>query len=148
MVGITGTYAHLWLVAYLRTSEAVNTSEVLLRFNADASAAYWWQYLDGNGTVASAASGTSATSASIGVCPGDAAAATEFGSLHCQIPNYANTTSRKQLDADSTSIGATTVRRANGALWTSIAAVNRLTLMPGAGNFKAGSRVTVYGLGA
>jgi hypothetical protein len=35
-----------------------------------------------------------------------------------------------------------------GGSWSNTAAINRITLFPGAGNWIAASRLTIYGLGS
>lgn len=145
---IVGSYAHLLIELYARTSEVVNTSDVLLRFNNDSGTNYTYHYMQALGTVVSATSAATQNRAMIGCCPGNNAAATEFGSLTCTVLNYAGSTNRKSLHADSSAIGAENMRRQNGAIWGGTAAVTRVTVMPGAGNFKAGSRMTIYAMGA
>jgi hypothetical protein len=147
---ITTDLAHLYVLADLRTTEAVTISSAVLTLNADTGNNYDQQALRGRNVAATAAS--SAATASLGCnVAGGSLAAGVFGPLILWIPNYANTVSEKSIifisgAADETAANSNAEFRT--AHWRSTAAVNQLTFTGGSGSdFAIGSRVTVYGIG-
>lgn len=150
---IPGTYKHLMLMADLRSTESATFSEIQLRFNNDSGGNYEWHYKylqsnDGSGTTDG---GTSATSLGVGQADGATADANKSGALNVYIPNYAGTAFYKNFQSESahgrtTAVGQR-VRIIGQGVWKNTTAVTRVTLLPGSGNWLAGSRLTVYGLG-
>lgn len=152
ITGIVATYAHLRIVAQLRGTEATASSNAAIRFNNDSSAIYDWERLFGNGAAAGAGEGLAATGGQIGFIPGSTVGAGIAATLEIVIPNYAGTTFNKGYT--STCNHKVGVASGNvytgvwGGQWRSTAAINRITLVPQANNFLAGSRVTVYAMGS
>jgi hypothetical protein len=67
------------------------------------------------------------------------------GSLY--IPNYAGSTQKPYSSSSGNENNATTASNSLIAgLWNQTAAITQITLTPGAGNFVAGSEVTLYGI--
>jgi hypothetical protein len=132
---------------------AVNTTSLLIRFNNDSGANYDTQLLLGNAATVTASETFAATSAAArSSCPprrpppGVAA----MGTL--VIPDYIDTNWNKvglltQAHKGGTSTG-TIVQYNEAIFWRSSAAINRITLTPGAGAWAANSRVTLWGLPA
>jgi hypothetical protein len=152
ITGLIATYAHLLVALYPRNDIASAAVVVYARFNADAGANYDSQLLRGQAATASAVETFAAAQAQIGTMPGAAAPANVFGALQLFIPNYANSANNKSYSAVSNAKTGTTTGTffldcfAGG--WRSNAAINRLTFFSSGGNFVAGTRITVYAMGA
>lgn len=145
---LPGQFAHLMVVAYCRSDHAVAIDDISLRFNNDSGSNYYWQYLQGVGTTASAGEGIGVTSSRCGLVAGSSAPAGSFASSTILIPHYTSTTEKSYVAQSSCLAAASTgnmYARSLGGLWTG-SAVTRITLIPPSGNFVAGSRVTIYGL--
>lgn len=147
---IPGHYAHLMLVAYLRSDEAVTASTVRARFNGDTAANYDRQHLGAVAAATSASEAFAATAAVIGGCSGGSAPANLFGTLRLVVPHYAQAADNKAaLSRWGTKWGTTSGTMETfsaAAFWRSSVAITRLELLPGAGNFVSGSRATLIGL--
>jgi hypothetical protein len=146
---IPATFAHLRLVIVGRGDTAAGSTSLGLKVNNDAGGNYEWITLFGrsNSTLAYD-TGVTTSPMIVGYLP----AATAGGGLGISdilVADYASTVlhkgftwTDKHFDATNRAAGA------GGGRWTSTAAINRLTLLLGAGNFIAGSRATLYGLPA
>jgi len=147
---IPGHYAHLLVVAYLRGDTAAANVSARIRFNADTGSNYDWQSILGSAATASAGETFGETSAVLGNIPANTAGANLFGALTVEIPHYAQASNNKAAHAafamkSGTGSGALQAG-ALSAFWRSSAAITQVTLIPGAGNFRSGSRATLYGL--
>lgn len=150
--GIPSGYAHLLVVGSARCDNAASQS-LLLRFNNDSGANYDYELISASAASTAAAETFAATGMRICFIPGTGATAGYFSSFLCLIPNYAGTTSDKEVfSIHSNRTGTTTGTMFLGmqaAAWrTTATAINRLTFLSAAGNLIAGSRITVYGMGA
>lgn len=147
---IPATFAHLMLVVCARSDTAALTTSILVRLNNDSAANYDSQYVLGNGGTASAAETFAGTSVSAGNMPGGTAPANLFGQCDISIAHYAGSANNKVLRLSAAVKAGVTTTLLQSALaagfWRSSAAINRITLIPAAGNFAAGSRATLYGL--
>jgi hypothetical protein len=148
---IPQTYAALVLHASLRDdSTGAGLTAASMRFNADASASYDFQYGEAQGSAAGA--GESYANAALGAplesTNGNPAGL--FAESDFTIPNYAGTLNNKTLlgitaSKIGTASGNQRARTFSGH-WRNSAAINRITITPGLGsNFVAGSRVTLWG---
>lgn len=152
VTGISATYANLMMSIYARGDTASASTNTLMRFNGDTAANYDYQQLHGAGASATAVETFAATSSIVMVAPANTAGANLFGSAEVFIPHYAGSTNNKQF----VSIAASKFGTTTGLLfvdifgggWRSTAAINQITLFPAAGNFVAGTRVTIHALGA
>lgn len=151
---IAGTFKHLQLVCYLRTDRAATEDDLGIRFNNDTAANYDGYAFKASGTGPTTAAGEALAATSIkqtNGCVGTNATANVFGSCTILIPHYAGTANQKVAQISiSKKIGTATgnlhVMTGVGG-WRSTAAITRVDLLPLVGtNFKAGSRVTLYGL--
>lgn len=149
--GISATYAHLMVSLYARSDVAAASTAVLMQFNGDAAANYDYQELDGIAAATSAGELFATSGLAIGTAPANTASANLFNAAEIFIPNYAGTSNNKQfVSINSHKTGTTTgLLRVSvfGGGWRSVAAINQITLLT-AGNFVAGTRVTVHALGA
>lgn len=151
ITGIASTFAHLKLIIQARGDTAASNVDIRMRMNNDSSALYASQYVRGVAAAASAQESVSATSTIVGTIAAASATAGHSGVSEIVIPNYAGTTFFKNWTGYSGWTQAITTSnmadQSISGVWASTAAINRLTLLPGAGNFIAGTRCTVYGLG-
>lgn len=148
---IPSHYAHLMFIAYLRGDTAATQINVDLRFNNDSSALYdssVFTVRDPSTVGTLAAVG--ATALTCAHAPAASAPANAFTPVQILIPHYTNAANHKTVDSRfgmrlSTLVTGQYAGAGQGT-WTAVAAVNRVTLLPSAGNFAIGSRVTLYGL--
>lgn len=149
---IPGTYKHLRLIGQVRGDTAANNTALRLRMNADSTAAhYQWNYVQWySGGTSNGAEGASDTAISTGEISASTSPANVPGTFTIDIPNYAGTVFNKTVNSlygFSTGSGTAGNLAGNGmGYWASTAAITELTLLPGAGNFIIGSRVSLYGI--
>jgi hypothetical protein len=152
---IPSTYQHLMLVLEARTDFGSIYDQLVLRFNADATAAnYYSQYVNATGATVTAAEvlGISVT----GIHLNYAAVGTtgSAGNGHCVvfIKNYASTTMRRTVTFHNyTHYGNGTtglIESIGGGDWTNAAAaISSITFLPYNGtNILTNSAYTLYGL--
>lgn len=141
---IPSTYTDLQLVFTARNTAASNAF-TQLTFNGNTSS-YSYRGLYGNG---SAASSFSASAAYIYVGDMDLSTytANTFSSESIYVPNYAGS-SNKSVSIDSVNENNATAAAAYlvAGLWSNSAAINRITLTPGGGNYAQYSTATLYGI--
>lgn len=152
ITGIVNSYAHLLVVASWRGDNA-STQNVLMRFNNDSGANYDYQIWAAAAASTTAAESFAQTGLRVGELTGTGATAGYFNGASIIIPNYAGTTANKNYltlsgQKSGTLSGTLGVEIFSGGWRTVGTAINRLTFLPAAGNFIAGTRLTVYGLGA
>jgi hypothetical protein len=144
--GVAQTFSHLLIVASLRGTNASNTQIVELRFNADSGNNY------SGGTFA--VEGNSDVASSSGLFFANIAAASSdanvFSAVELFVPDYRSSSKLKQVVATVTGRGTmaagVTQLDVGGGRWNSTAAITQVTLVLTAAQFKAGSRMTVYGI--
>jgi hypothetical protein len=135
---IAGTYTDLVIVingAYASSDDGSPG----LRFNSDTGSNYSETLIDGDGSSASSARDSNATSAILG-----SMSATISTSI-INVMNYANTTTYKT----SISRGNNSANRVRAyvALWRNTAAITSIQIITnGAINFATGSTFTLYGI--
>ena len=147
---IPSVYAHLLIVAYLRSAIVGTADSVFVRLNNDSGANYDHQHLYGSAATATASETFGGTQVVAGECPGSTAGANLFGQLDIWLPHYVNAANNKVLR----SFSAHKIGTASGNLkalnvagfWRSNAAISRVTLLASGGNLEIGSRATLYGL--
>lgn len=145
------SYLMLWLQG--RSDTVASNTVVDAKFNNDSTAAnYTWNEDRLDGTTYIGADTAPGTNGFMRVAKVPAASATSsyFGSAVVFIPNYAGTTAYKEAISEargrSSSSSNTGWLYRYGGMWLSTSAISRITLTPEAGNFVAGSRVTLYGM--
>lgn len=152
---IPSTYKHLMLVLELRTDNAATFDSILLRFNADATAANYYSQLRADSAAAVNAAeilGSGSTGVAI-----NSGAVGNTGSAGNSVVvvwlfNYNSTTMRKAIMYQSFVHGGNTtglLRSASGGGdWTNTAnAISSITILPNAGsNLKQNSAYTLYGM--
>jgi hypothetical protein len=147
---IPQTFAHLKVVAYLHGDQA-SPQAINLKMNGDGAANH---YLWGG---ASLQSGTT-TVGNTGSSPGDTKIqipaflvgtgnANMAGIMELLIPHYTDTTYWHHVLGHATCWDAGPGHNYEFfGVWEQALAINELTFTPAAGNFVAGTRITVYGL--
>lgn len=151
---IAADWTSLILVMEGRGDTAARSVLVNGIFNSDSGANYDSFIAGILGTGAAQATGVSraGTSFRAGSLVAATGLATAQSGFEITIPNYAGTTLRKSyqgvgwLPGDATSDGEIQAIFPVGG-WRSTAAINRITLTAAAGNFIAGTKATLYGIG-
>ena len=147
--GIPATFAHLMVIGYLRGANAAGLITILQRFNNDSAANYDWQNLGGSGAAASGFE-SFATTGGFDTAPAATAPANLFATVRLVIPHYANTANNKAIvRSREAKTGTSSLSLAAGpsaGFWRSNAAINRVTILPAAGNWAAGSAATILAL--
>jgi hypothetical protein len=134
---IPSTYTDLILV---QTGASSTSSQVIeVRFNNDSGSNYSRTYILGNGTGASSGRDSGVTSILAGLVEANT-------NTIMQIQNYSNTTTYKTCLVRSNVINTFTA--AVVGLWRSTAAINRLDIFVGTGNWPTTSTFTLYGIKA
>jgi hypothetical protein len=140
---------HLFGVFLLRTDTGSGGAFTTMRFNSDSGAHYTWQYLYGNGAGTTAGnSGGLVTGIRFAVAPGAGDTASYFAAGDFTVGGSSSAVAYKTVASryqGPTNSGASYSGGAGG-LWESTAAITRVEIFPGAGNFVAGSALTLYGL--
>jgi hypothetical protein len=149
--GLPATYNHLLIVLRVRSTEVTTRNSQLLTFNNDTGANYAGEAV--RGLAAAGAGSLSLTANSVGFdAPCASATANFLGATTFLIPSYADTTLPKCLlsiegSIASPSSGTNNWAAARQSIWSGTAAISRVTVTAsGAGNFVAGSRMTIYGI--
>lgn len=152
MTSISGTYAHLLVVVYARGDTPAPTTGFNMQFNGDTAANYDYQQMVGSAAVIVNSENFASTRISHGAMPANSAGANLFNASVMFIPHYAGTANNKVVISINASKSGTSTGNmldyTQAGFWRSNAAINRITLFPAAGNFVAGTRVTLYGMGA
>lgn len=150
---LPGTFKHLHVVVNGRTSDTTTGgsggfSQVLLRVNADTGSNYDMEWSDATSSSTSATGSEGGTSARVGQIANAEAPASHAGGLIVDAFDYASTTFFKNFVTHGgmrygTSSNVQTA--VSYQQWRSASAITSLTFLLSAGNWVAGSRITVYG---
>lgn len=152
LTSIVGTYAHLLIIVYARGDTAAASTGLNMQFNGDTAANYDYQQLVGSAAAVVTSENFAQVRISHGQIPANTAGANLFNASVIFIPHYAGSTNNKvALSMTSLKTGTASgniLNYLNGGFWRSNAAITRVTLIPATGNFVAGTRVSLYGMGA
>lgn len=149
---IPQTFAHLLLDIDARGDAAATNVGMSIRLNNDSNPNYSSVNSDVNNTGLASNESLGATAMiAMGLMPAATAPANGFASIVIEVLNYAGATHHKHVlgrsSARLNAIAGTLYWRFAGGVWFAApAAINRLTLIPAAGNFANGSLATLYGL--
>jgi hypothetical protein len=126
-------------------------SNVFVRVNGDTSSSYWWHgtevYSGSNSNVASA---TVATAGQIGYTQNNSHTAGYFSGTEMEISDYGATTKYKtgrfqsRVDSVDTAVGYMTY---GSFVFLNTAAITSLSFYLSSGDWIAGSRFSIYGIG-
>ena len=140
---ISGGYTDLVIVIDATNSAGAGSNGwgTRLRFNGDTASNYSWTIVNGSGSTASSARGSSVTSALAGWSNGGTTSSTQI--VH--VMNYANSTTYKTTIGRSANSAERTAGIVN--LWRSTAAVTSITIFDeGSNNWQTGSTFSLYGI--
>lgn len=148
--GIASTYKHLQLRIAARATSTGNATALFMRFNGISGTSYATHssYASGGGSGTVYSEGFANLDAFYRLqIPDDGLAANAFGGLLIDVLDYSATTKNKTIKALTTysASGVYRVALASG-LFSSTSAVSSLSLTPGAGQLKSGSRFSLYGI--
>ena len=150
-VNLPSTYQHAQIWVSARSDTAAINSPLRIRFNGDSATNYDNQAMYAQGATITAAESLATASPEIGFLAAASDAAGKWGQSFIDIADYTSTTQEKMATAKGSWVEANATSQVRQGLWTthwrSTAAITSVTLFPGSGNFIAGSRVTVYGMG-
>ncbi len=149
---IPQTFSHLMIVLNGRGTSATSVVGVAMQFNGDTAANYDSQTIVGANTTLTGAALQAQTSTRIGIIPDSSATrSTQAGMCKALIPAYAGATYEKQWAAESAQMYSTTAgtRYAYSISggWRSASPITSIRVFPEANNFKAGTVVSLYGIG-
>ena len=141
---ISGSYKDLIIVCQLRGTQATDVQDVLIRFNSDTGANYYYNHTNKNdtggtdGATSIRFTGASGTSAPSGVAC----------QCRAEINNYAGTTFHKTLTMQSalcySNSGGTTYEVMAGR-WASTSAITRIDILVASNALDVGSVISLYG---
>ena len=138
-------YRHLLIELSARGTNG-SATRVYARYNNDSGNNYRDYERADSGSPSSALT----DAGKIGWVPGTDAAAGTAASMGYTLRDYAGELLWKSAELGNLLVygsGPTVEGHQVGHMWQSLAAISRVTLLPGAGSFAAGSRLTVYGIG-
>lgn len=147
---IPGTYTHLQIRGIGRSSAAgTGTTTYLLRFNSDTGSNYSQHYLYGTGASVVAGGSATQTSAILNIIPNNLQTSGVFGSIVCDILDYANSNKYKTGKA----LGGVNNNNTSeeeiwyqSFLWQSTSVVTSIQLYISASNFTQYSHFALYGI--
>lgn len=148
---IPATFRHLEADLYARGDTAAVNTRVNARINNDSAANYDAQENRWDGGTSFLAESLGVTSFQVAFIPAATATANYYGSATLFCKHYAGTTGNKQINsvgnwAESNIANASCRSFAYNGKWrTAGTAINRLDLIPAAGNLVAGSLGTLWG---
>jgi hypothetical protein len=147
--GISQAYTQLEVVLHGRTDVAGASSDVSIRLNNDSAANYDFNYSRAVEGASVPGLSRAATSIFSGSIAGGGAGGNRFGCIRWIIPYYTDAVNYQEVLADGGFVGsagaASSSVSATSGIWVATAAVTRITLFT-AGNFVAGSRLSIYGV--
>lgn len=148
---IAGTYKHVHMTVMGRSDTAANNTFCYVQVNGDSTASYTRAQINSVNNSLTGQELTNDTAMFLMSVPGATPAAGLVCSAQATWLYYAGTTFHKQMiaqtmETESASDVTLISQRMIGSSWRSTAAITRLTLTLGAGNWIAGSRATLYGI--
>lgn len=146
---IPSTYTDLCLKLSLRTDRTSITSDLILQFNGDTSAAYSFRRIYGTGASAGSDNlGAGASNGLSGFADGASATASTFGNTEIYIPNYAGSNQKSwSTDGVNENNSSTAYAGLYASLYTGTSAINRVTIKDyNSSNFVTYSSASLYGI--
>ena len=148
---IPSNYTHLQIRHIAKdTSASSGASGIVVRFNGDSTASYAFHYLNGEGSLATATSGTGSNHCNINfgnVLSGSNTST--FAAGVTDILDYSLTSKTKTIR----SVAGVDLNGSGGLalssnLWTKTEAINSILILPFTSTFAADSRFALYGIKA
>jgi hypothetical protein len=142
---IPATYTDLVLITSSTNNSGTSPSNITFRFNSDTTTNYSTTVLTGNGSTTTSTRATSDTVIYSNWLGGGTSG--EIVTSVSQIMNYANTTTFKTVLSRYTN--ATAEVTTSVGLWRKTPeAINSITILSGAREYKSGSTFSIYGIKA
>jgi hypothetical protein len=142
---IPNTYAHLQIRIY---SLMDTQSNVYMQYNGDTTSAYYWHELFGDGTTPSVGWSSGAVNhIKVGYTHNNGTYMS--GQAVATILDYASTSKKKTVNSfvgSQVNAAQTGYVLNRSGHWTGTAAISSLRFFAQAGNFKANTRISVYGI--
>jgi hypothetical protein len=150
---IPQNFTHLELRWSVRGSTASADINLFLRFNGASGASdYAWQIAQILNATVAAVPDAADTGALLGNIPGSTAVAGYAGVGTARIYDYKGTTFQKYGDSFAQNRSADAVTGfpyiPSAFTWKSTAAITSITALLASGNFEAGSKISLYGIGS
>jgi hypothetical protein len=139
----------LQIRAFWRGTNASTADGFIIRINNDSGNNHAYHYLQGDGSSATAGSGTSTNSARFTQAPGSSATSGVFGSAIIDILDYTNTNKYKTIRALAgfDNNGSGQVALGSGLYFGTTNAITEIDLYPNlSNNFAQYSRIDLYGI--
>lgn len=144
--GIAADWTDLVLVTSCRSSRAAASDDIYVQFNGDTGSNYSRTYVYGNGSSALSGRGSNVTKFYWAYVPANSATAGVYSADVLHIMSYANTNVYK-TGLSLTSDAGVLVQRQVG-LWRSTSAITSIFIDADAGDLKAGSTFSLFGIKA
>lgn len=143
---LASSYDGLMILLQVRGGSAAASTTVNIRFNNDTGNNYAYQRLTSASTTVTGAASNGTSAIILGSVPAASATAGWAGAYCMYIPGYARTTLMKNVEITGGGHdGADYQNVLEHAQWLSTAAINRIDIFPGAGNWAAGSECAIFG---
>jgi hypothetical protein len=137
------------LVVFQSCRFASNAGDIDMRFNGSTTG-YSMRILYGSGSITGAATDSSAYLVWSGIGSRSTYTASTFGNSMVYIPNYTGSTAKSvSVDGVNENNSSTAFQVISAGLWTGTAAITSIAfsgVASGAGNFEAGSTISLYGV--
>ena len=144
---IPATYSHLQVRGIARGTTADTLVLVRIQLNSDTGSNYARHNINGDGSTAVAAADASQTVGGVGNISAANATASIFGTIVCDILDYANTNKYKTIRSLSGNDrnGSGTVGLFS-SLWLNTNAITSIKVFPAAANFAQYTTFALYGI--
>jgi hypothetical protein len=145
--GIPQGYKHLQIRAITRATQAAGGTDIRITFNSDSGSNYSWHHLYGNGSAASATSGSSATYIR-NMNNVDGSYSNTFSAAIYDILDYASTSKAKTLRCLSgfDANGDGHVKLLSGAWYNSSTGITSIDFTTPGTTFAANTTFALYGV--
>jgi hypothetical protein len=150
---IPATYQHLQIRLMGRsTSSTADGNYINVQYNSDTGSNYTFHQLQSDGSSVTATSLASQTANILQRISSDALLASAYGTIVCDILDYASTNKNKTMralggfDTNSGTASGTKVFLTSGVWLNSSTAISSISLTPDAGNFKQYTSAALYGI--
>ena len=145
---IPSTYKHLQIRLFGRVNGSVTTNGTKLQLNTDTGGNYTYHTLFGNGSSATAYAETSTTQNFMDKLSGASSGANMFGTIICDILDYANTSKYKTTRSlGGTDQNGSGVIFFTSGVWRNTAAITSIKLSPFDGySYVQYTQAALYGI--
>ena len=147
---IPSTYKDLIIHVNARSTTSATNTEVRTRFNADSGSNYAHQRLNAANTGTTATAATSQTSSFLGFIAAGTAPAGAIGFCEALVSAYTSTFNKSVFSLNPFRTSTTTSGQNDQTVmstWIATATITSVEVFLAAGNFEAGSTITLYGRG-